>query len=273
MPNWEAGAKGAVGGAAVGSALGPWGAAAGGVIGGALGMFGGGGADSVVHDRSMYELPDYQNQYNQYGALAGQYSNRAAPLARQSGYATQQRMFGNQLQNEAQGRGIGQELVRRQAQQASDQAAQQQFAQAAGGPSSMQALGQRNAAMNAGNAQAAVGGQAALAGGQMQLGAMNQYGQFLQGARGADDAMSQFNAGQQLQSRGMNDQAQLEALRQRLAASGQQQQGRTAYEQARTGQSNADNNRADANSWANTLQSGALTYAQLAAMRSGKKTA
>lgn len=41
MVNWGNGAKGAVGGAAVGSAFGPWGAGIGGVAGGLLGLFGG----------------------------------------------------------------------------------------------------------------------------------------------------------------------------------------------------------------------------------------
>lgn len=41
MVNWGGGAKGAIGGAAVGSTFGPWGAAVGGVAGGLMGMFGG----------------------------------------------------------------------------------------------------------------------------------------------------------------------------------------------------------------------------------------
>ncbi len=82
------------------------------------------------------------------------------------------------------------------------------------------------------NAQ--VGGQSAAAQGQYQLGAMQNYGQFLQGARGQDDSMSQFNADARFRQLGLNDQSQLEALRQRLQLQGMQQQGGMGYEQNRT---------------------------------------
>ena len=80
----------------------------------------------------------------------------------------------------------------------------------------------RNAMMNSANAQSQVGGQAALAGGQMALGAQGQYAQFLQGARGQD-----------LQQGDQNDRYQQEMLRQRLAAQEAQQRGGIAYGSAK----------------------------------------
>jgi hypothetical protein len=236
---------GLAGGAAGFMVGGPAGAAAGYGLGSKIGDEIGGGISDLKPsaeaerlyggvNRDNFNLPGYQQQYNKYGALAGQYGNRAAPTAGYSQFRGDQRAFGGQLAAEARGQGIGQQIVRQQAQQAANRAGQQQFAQAAGGPSSMAALSQRNAAMNAANAQSAVGGQAALAGGQMQLGAMGQYGSFLSDARGADESMGQFNARQRQQQMQLNQEGQLQALRDRLNASQMQQQGGMGYESART---------------------------------------
>lgn len=247
MGNWEQGAKGAAGGAMIGGSIGgPWGAAAGGLIGGGIGFFGSSDEDEYKPSYSgRYNLPDFQHMHRRYGQLGQYYAGRQAPtaqshLARDSAFRGQQMGLGRMLAAEAQGKGIGQQTVRMQAQNMGDRAAQQQMAMAASARPGAGAQAYQQAAMNAGNAQSAVGGQAAMAGGQMQLGAMNQYGQFLQGARGQDNQMSMFNAGQlqqgsqfnadaQLRMYGLNDQAQLEALRQRLAASQMQQQGGLAF--------------------------------------------
>ncbi len=251
-PNWGQGAKGAAGGALIGGSFGgPVGAVAGGLIGGAAGLFGGGG-EQYSPNRGAFNVPDYQHQYSRYGQLGQQYAGRQAPqagafTAGPSWYEAGQRRFGNQLALEAQGRGVGQQVVRQQAQDMADRGTSQQLAMAASARPGAGAGAYQNAAFNAGNMQSAVGGQAALAGGQMQLGAMNQYGGFLQGARGQDQQQNMFNAGQrqnnsqfnvdaQLRQMGLNDQSQLEALRQRLQLSGMQQGGAMGYEGMRAGQ-------------------------------------
>lgn len=196
----------------------------------------------------QYNLPGYQQQYGQYGRLASGFGGRQAPQANAftagaGSFRADQRGFGRDLRREARGRGIGQQTVRMQAQNMADRALAQQYGMAAGARPGMGGGAYQNAAMNAANAQSRVGEQAAMAGAQMQLGAMNQYGGFLQGARGQDQQLGMFNAGQrqqgsqfntdaQLRQMGLNDQAQLEALRQRLQAAGMQQQGGLAFNQA-----------------------------------------
>ena len=196
---------------------------------------------------SNYQVPQFNGQFNRYGSLEGQFGRREAPqaqayTAQDGAFRGDQRAFGMDLRREAQGQGIGQQTVRMQAQNMGDRAQQQAYGMAASARPGSTGLNFANAAMAGAHAQSQVGGQAALAGGQMQLGAMGQYGQFLSGARDQDQRMSMFNAGQnqqnsqfntsaQMQQTGMNDQARLEALRQRLQLSGMQQQGGLAYEQ------------------------------------------
>lgn len=196
---------------------------------------------------SHYQVPHYSDQYTQYGRLANSYDDRNAPRANaytagESGFRGNQSQLAHMLMRQAQGHGPGQKLVRMQAQQAADRGMQQQMAMANSGRPGMGAMGARNAMMNSGNIQSQVGGQAAMAGLQAQLGATNQLGSVLQGARGQDLQRGMFNAGQQqqgsqfnadaqLRQMGLNDQAQLEALRQRLQLGGMQQQGGLTYEQ------------------------------------------
>lgn len=196
---------------------------------------------------SNYQVPHFDSQYQQYSNLGQSYGQQQAPqasayTAHDGAFRGDQRAFGRDLRREAHGHGVGQQVVRMQAQNMADRAGQQQMSFAASARPGSTGLNYQNAAMNAANAQSQVGGQAALAGGQMQLGAMGQYGTFLQGARDQDQRMSmfnanqqqqgsQFNVGAQLQQTGMNNQAQLEAYRQRLQAAGMQQQGGLAYEQ------------------------------------------
>ncbi len=185
-------------------------------------------------DRNNFNVPGYDQSFNQYGQMAGQYGGRQAPQAGQSGYTGQQRQFVGQMGREAQGNGIGQRLIQAQAQGQADRGMQQQFGMAAGARPGQGAMAMRNAMMNSGNMNAQVGGQASQAQGQYQLGAMQGYGNALQGARGQDDQMNQFNTDARLRQLGLNDQSQLAALQQRLQLQGLQQQGGMGYEQQRT---------------------------------------
>lgn len=239
MGDWGEAGKGATGGAIVGGTLGgPAGAVAGGVIGGAMGYFGGGGGSSPKWN-SKYNLPHYGSQYSTYGRLAGQYGNRDAPQMADSRFRHYQGSLARMLLDQSRGQGPGQALVRMQAQQAADRGAKQQLAMAQGGAAGGSAMSARNAAMGTAAMQSQVGGQAAMAGLQAQLGAMGQLGQVAQGARGQDLARASGNAGLELQSRGINDAAQLEALRQRLQASQMQQQGQLQFMGAKTGYNQA----------------------------------
>lgn len=203
-------------------------------------------------DRNDFMVPEFQGQYDQYGRMAGSFGGRQAPRAQaftagNSQAAGQQGALSRMLMQQAQGRGPGQDLVRMQSQDMADRIAAQSAGQAARGNPAMAGLSGLNASMAGANAQSAVGGQAAMAGLQAQLGATSQLGQLLGQQRGQDQQLSMFNAGQQQQSSqfgadtalrqmGLNDASQLEALRQRLAASQMQQQGGTAYQNARLGQ-------------------------------------
>jgi len=195
-----------------------------------------------------FEVPRFNSQYGAYGNLAGSYDDRKANLSQAqlgrntSPFRGDQRQLAGMLMRQAQGHGPGQRLVRMQAQGAADRGMAQQMAMANSGRPGMGAMGARNAMMNSGNIQSQVGGQAAMAGLQAQLGATSQLGSVLQGARGQDLNASQFAASQKqqndqfntdarLRQMGLNDQAQLEALRQRLQLSGMQQQGGLTYEQ------------------------------------------
>lgn len=198
---------------------------------------------------SRYKVPHFNSQYGQYADLSRDFAHRDAPSANSytagtSNFRGDQNQLARMLMKQAQGRGPGQQLVRMQAQGAADRGMQQQLSMANSGRPGMGAMGMRNAMMNSGNIQSQVGGQAAVAGLQAQLGAANQLGGVLQGARGQDEQLRMFNAGQrqqgsqfnadaQLRQMGLNDQAQLEALRQRLQLSGMQQQGGLTYEQLR----------------------------------------
>lgn len=234
MPNWGAGGAGAISGAAAGSALGPWGAAAGGVLGGALGLFGGsldrsrGGFDS-----GSFNLPHYDSQYGQYQRIADQ--RRQAPQGAYSGFRGNQQQLIGQLESQVAGRGPGQELVARHAQDQADMVLRQQLAASQSARPGMGAQAAFGAAQAGGQAVSAAGGQRVMGGLQAQLNAIGQLGGALDSARGADEQMNMFNVDARLRQLGLDDQRQMEALRQALAASQSQQQGRIAYEQGRMG--------------------------------------
>ena len=171
-------------------------------------------------DMKGLQVPGFQGQFNNYGQMGQQYGQRGPG---NSQFYGDQRGLGNILSQEARGQGVAQQLVGMQARTAADRAQSQQFAAAAGARPGMQAMAARNAALGGALAQSAVGEQAALGSAQATLGAQGQYAQFLQGARGQD-----------LQNQGQNDQAQLEAYRQRLALSEMQQRGAISGEGFRT---------------------------------------
>ncbi len=222
------------------------------------GMFGQTRGNNEFRDvgpRSDYQLPGFQGQYKFLGDQANQFERRQAPQSQSfmgsaGSFRNRQDALSQQLMADSQGNGPTQQIVRMQAQDAANRAGQQQMAMANSARPGMGGMAYRNAAMNMGNAQSAVGGQAAMAGMQGQLGAMGQYAQFLDGARGQDQQLHMFNAGQaqnasqfnvdaQLRQLGLNDESQLEALRQRLQAAQYQQQGGQAYQAARGQRFNA----------------------------------
>lgn len=228
-------------GAAVGSVIPGVGTAIGAGVGAGVGWLGSGGWDSLFgggdgagsrlsQAEKMYGGSGpygFQNNYNGLTHRADAYGSRQAPQAGQSQYQGQQYGLGQQLMRESNGNGIGAGLIRQQAQGQADRGMRQQMGMAASARPGQGAMASRQAMMNAGNMNAQVGGQSASAQGQYQLGAMQNYGNFLQGARGQDDQMNQFNADARLKQLGLNDSSQLEALRQRLQLQNMQMSDRT----------------------------------------------
>ena len=209
----EAG-KGAMGGALAGGSVGGVpGAIVGGIGGALLGGFGGDNGQG-----------DYQKRLEEYYAsLANRQAPQSGPAAQgqYSGFRNNQADLISRL--EAMSRGQGPSLAKQMFAQATDRNMQAQQAMANSGRGG--AMGAFNAANNMGQlgAQAAQGAAAARTNEQMQ--AMQQLGLSIYGARGADEQMNQFNAGQQnqvmlanldarLKAMGLNDQARLQILAQ-----------------------------------------------------------
>ncbi len=173
----------------------------------------------------------YRENAQQRSRLGDMYGGRAAPMSDQRG---NQLGLGNMLLQEAQGNGVGQNLVRMQAREAANRASAQQFAALGGARPGMQAMAARNAMLGTALAQGGVGQNAAMGSAQMTLGAQNAYGQHLQGVRGQDEST-------QLASRQLNDNSQLNAygqqmqlMQQRQNLAGMQQQGNQQYQQNQT---------------------------------------
>lgn len=222
MGSWGEFLKGGAGGALAGSAFGPWGTAIGGVAGGLLGLFGGGDPGQ-----------QYRDQLNAYAGMAG---NRVAPqmgAAAQGGLSS---FRGNQQglvdTLEARSRGEGPSMAAAQLAAAQDRGNRQAQAFAAGNTGPNAALSQFQAQNMMGMNQAQSSQDAAQARIQEIYNAQNQLGLVLQGARGADEDMSRFNAGQmnqrdlanleaKLRTMGLNDQAVLQALSQAGGLAGQ----------------------------------------------------
>lgn len=217
------GFQGAAGGAMAGGSMGgPAGAAIGGGIGLLAGLFGNQGAGA------------YQDQLKQ---LAAQYGSRQAPgmaataQAGDSQFRADQAFLVSQLQSMAAGSGPSAAAL--QMRQAMDRAAAAQASAVAGagGRGVNQGAAQRNASNNTAALQQGIAGQTAMARVQEQLGAIQNLGGVLQGARGQDIGLSQFNAAQQnamaqfgaqlqMQQEQLNQSGQLQALLAAMGAAG-----------------------------------------------------
>lgn len=224
--NWGQGAQGAAGGAMTGAAMGTailpgWGTAIGagvGAIGGGLmGLFGGGGGpryDEALRARLM--------------ELERQYQVRQAPqgVAQQAGTSA---FRGNQQQLVSQltamGRGEGPSAAQLMMREGQDRVVGGQASLAAGAVGSGVNAGAalRGAANNAAALQSQNNRDTGLARVNEQIGALNQLGLTLHGARTADEQQMRFNTSQlnemelaniqaRLQQLGINDRAQLQAL-------------------------------------------------------------
>jgi len=216
--DFSQGAQGAAGGAMAGSAFGPWGTAIGGGLGLLSGFLGSHGSDP--NDKYKKQLAE----------LAKTMGNRQAPQlgtgAAQAGYSN---VRGNQAgliaQLEAMARGEGPSAAAIQMREAMDRAVASQTSTAA--TAAGRGVNQGAAYLNAANMGAAIEGQGArdtaTLRAQEQANAIGQLGQVIAQGRAADENINQFNAGAnnqfslanlqaQLQTLGLNDEAQLRAL-------------------------------------------------------------
>lgn len=144
--------------------------------------------------------------------LMALYNQMGQGKAAQSGYSDfrpQQQSYIDQLRALSQGEGPS--LASNMLNQAQQQATNNQFAQAAGGRGNPAMLG-RQALNNVAGMNQAAQGTMANARVQEQLGALQQLGLGLYGARGQDESTNMFNAGQMNQY-GLGSNAQkLQAL-------------------------------------------------------------
>lgn len=221
MPtDWGQGAQGAAGGAltgaAVGSYFGPYGTAVGaiggGLIGGAMGLWGDSGGpkyDEELRKRLLGLEQDYQTRA---------WQEVSAAQANQSQFRTNQSSLITQL--EAMGRGDGPSAATLQMREGLDRVAGAQSSMAGGavgrGVNAGAAL--REASNNTAGAQSQIARDTGLARVQEQLGAINQLGLTIHGARTADETVNQFNAAQTNQVALANAQRQLQIEQLKLNA-------------------------------------------------------
>jgi hypothetical protein len=210
------GASGAAGGAMAGSAFGPWGTAIGGGLGLLTGFLGGG------------EDPNkkYKDQLAKIAATMG---NRPAPQAGASAQAGYSDARANQAgliaQLEAMARGEGPSAAAIQMREAMDRAVASQTSAAA--TATGRGVNPGAAFLQASNMGAAITAQGArdtaTLRAQEQTNALGQLAQVISQGRAQDENINQFNAGAnnqmsianlqaQLQTLGLNDEAQLRAL-------------------------------------------------------------
>jgi hypothetical protein len=226
-------------GASIGTMLG--GPGIGTAIGAGVGGLGGwlmGGKDDPKYgydpNQANFQLPGYEGMSGQYAGALGQ-GPRSAPQAGLSGFQGDQRQLADMLMSQAQGQGPGQEIARMQAETQVDRGLGQQLAGARSARPGQSAMAARNAAMAAGNLQGA-GAQAATMGGlQAQQGAIGSLGSVLGQARGQDLQRAMGNAQLRYQTMGLDDNRQMELLRQQLMMNQAQQQGNIGYEGALAG--------------------------------------
>lgn len=143
----------------------------------------------------------------------------AASTAVDSPFRNQQGQLAGMLMSRARGQGLVSSV---EANQGAERAVAAQQAMAASAPPGAGPMAQRLMMQGAGDQMSALTGTRALAGAQEAAGAAGMAGGVLQGARGLDQANSQFNASA-MNQRAM-EQAQLEMMKrgQNLQALGQQ---------------------------------------------------
>lgn len=201
-------AGGAASGAAMGAAFGPWGAAIGGVAGGLYGGYKGykSSATSGHEDQNRQMLNDYYARVMGRGGQGMQMG--PAAQGQMSGFRQNQSDLISRL--EAQSKGQGPSLANEQFRANADRLGAQQSSIAnsgRGGPLAAQAAANNTALIGAQASQGAVQGRL-----QEQQNATNQLGLTLHGARGYDEDMSRFNAGQQNEVAAQNLGARLKAM-------------------------------------------------------------
>jgi hypothetical protein len=192
----------------MGTAIMPgWGTAIGAVAGGLYGGFGGGGSDGrktsdEAANRKM--LLDYYNRvYNRQAPQMG-------PAAQGSLSSFRQNQSDLVSRLEAMSRGEGPSLAAQQLRAATDRNSAQQASMAnsgRGGPMAVQSAANNMGLLGAQAAQDSA--SARIAEQQMALG---QLGQNLNSARGADEEMSRYNAGQMNDVQKANLDAKLRAM-------------------------------------------------------------
>lgn len=223
---FQGAAGGAMTGASIGSAAGPWGTAIGGgigaIAGGLGGYFGSQGSGS------------YEDRLRQ---LYEKYSNMQAPQAGSAAQGSTSAFRANQAgliaQLEAMGRGEGPSAATIQMREAMDRAAgaQASGAAGAGGRGVNAGAAYRNAANNTAAITAQGARDTATLRAQEQFNALQQLGGVIGQGRAADESMSSFNAGQtnqmaqanleaKLRAMGITTQAQLQALLGAMGAAG-----------------------------------------------------
>lgn len=198
--------QGGLGGATAGAGIGgPYGALVGGgigMLGGALGgMFGG--------------SPGGSEQNKQLLALANEAAGRQYDPAAYSSFRGDQTDYLGRLRalSSGQGPSLASEMLR----QNTENATANQAAMAAGARGNA-AMAARQGMNNAAGITAQGAQSAAMARAQEQLGALQQLGLGIYGARGQDESMNQFNAQSVLQQQRQNDATRLGALGQSLGA-------------------------------------------------------
>jgi hypothetical protein len=183
-------------------------------------------------NQANFNLPGFDQRNSQYQQGINGAQGRSAFQAGENGqFRGDQSQLAQMLMGAAHGdNSVSQEQLR----QAQMQNVGQQQAMAASAAPGQQAMATRQAMANAARMGYGMAGQASLAGLQERQGAMSQLGNVLQGARGQDQQMSQFNTAQQAQNRGQNDQYGLGLMGLQQQNAQAQQQGGMGYEQART---------------------------------------
>lgn len=200
-------AGGALTGAAVGSVIPGVGTAIGGVAGGLLGGLGG-----LFGNQGG--IPGSEEEMRRLQALADMYGGRTAPQMENSAFRGNQQALVRMLEEQASGGGPSQAAAMLAA--ATERNSRAAASRAAGTTGPNAALAQFQAQNTIGNLGAQSAQDAAAARIAEMNAARNQLGLVLQGARGQDESVGQNNLEAKLRQMGINDQAQLQAIMQKI---------------------------------------------------------